>query len=184
MRRVAVGASRVDLAVERAAGRMTVTATAVSGPMPALALAPALPLDARVQSVRVDDADAPFRARPEGDVQRIEIDVPKNASATRRIVLTYEEGTDVFTRIELPEAGGVSEGLRVLRARVEGGALRLVVEGRAGRSYVLGVRTKRSVDAVVGVTVTSVPRGADLRVAFEGPAGQYVRRSIALPLRQ
>jgi hypothetical protein len=163
---------------------MTVTATAVSGPLPALALAPALPLDARVQSVRVDDADTPFRARPEGDVQRIEIDVPKNASATRRIVLTYEEGTDVFTRIELPEAGSVSEGLRVLRARVEGGALRLVVEGRAGRSYRVGVRTKRTVAAVAGVTVTRAPLGAEILIAFaQSGTNEYVRRSIALPLR-
>jgi hypothetical protein len=182
VRRVAAGASRVDFAVERAAGRMTITATAVSGPLPTLALAPALPLDAHVQSVRVDGADARFRARPEGDVQRIEIDVPKNASATRRVVLTYEEGTDVFAHIELPEAGSVSEGLRVLRARVEGGALRLLVEGRAGRSYVLGVRTPRRVNAVAGVKVTAAPRGAEILVAFDGVNGQYVRRSIALPL--
>jgi hypothetical protein len=132
----------------------------------------------------VDDADTPFRARPEGDVQRIEIDVPKNASATRRVVLTYEEGTDVFTRIELPEAGRVSEGLRVLRARVEGGALRLVVEGRGGRAYRLGVRTRRHVNAVDGVKVTAAPRGAELEIAFApSGGGEYVRRSIALPLR-
>ena len=107
--------------------------------------------------------------------------MPNNASATRRVVLTYEEGTDVFTHIELPEAGSVSEGLRVLRARVEGGALRLLVEGRAGRSYVLGVRTSRHVNAVAGVTVKPAPRGAEIRIAFDGASG-YVRRSIVLPL--
>jgi hypothetical protein len=172
----------VDLALERAAGRMTIVVTAVAGPMPALALAPALPLDARVQSVQIDGLDARFDARPEGDVQRIEIGVPKTTAATRRIVLIYQEGTDVFTRIELPDAGGVSEGLRVLRARVENGALRLVVEGRAGKSYGAGVRTPRRVSAVSGVTVTPAPRGADLVVSFEGPRGAYVRRSIVLPL--
>jgi hypothetical protein len=173
----------VDLAVERAPGRMTITATASGGAMPTLALAPALPLDARVQSVRVDGADAQFRARPEGDVQRIEIDVPKTTAATRSIVFVYDEGTDVFTRVELPEAGSTSEGLRVLRARAEGGALRLLVEGRAGRAYDVGVRTPPRVAAVAGVTVTAAPRGAVLRIAFEGAAGPYVRRSIALPLR-
>ena len=103
--------------------------------MPALALAPAFPLDARVRSVTLDGADARFRARPEGDVQRVEVDVPRGASGPRRIVFAYDEGTDVFTRIELPDAGGPSEGLRVLRARAENGALRLVLEGRAGRTY-------------------------------------------------
>ena len=104
------GPSRVDLALERAAGRMTIDATAVGGPMPALALAPALPLDARVQSVQVDGADTRFRARPDGDVQRIEVDVPAGASAPRRIVFAYDEGTDVFTRIELPEPAASAKG--------------------------------------------------------------------------
>jgi len=160
-----------------------ITATATAGAMPALDFAPALPLDARVQSVRVDDADARFRARPEGDVQRIEIDVPKTDAATRRIVLTYEEGTDVFTRIELPEAGSGSEGLRVLRARVEDGALRLLVEGRGGRSYPLGVRSPRTVSGVPGATVGATRSGAVLTLSFEGPSDAYVRRSIVLPLR-
>ena len=184
VRRVSAGSSRVDFAVERAAGRMTITATATAGAMPALDLAPALPLDARVQSVRVDDADVRFRAQPEGDVQRIEIEVPKSAAATRRVVLTYEEeGTDVFTRVELPEAGSRSEGLRVLRARVEDGALRLLVEGRGGRSYPLGVRSPRTVSGAPGVTVAPSSRGAALTLSFEGPSDVYVRRSIVLPLR-
>jgi glycogen debranching enzyme len=183
VRRVAVGGSRVDLALERAAGRMTILATAVTGSMPSLTLAPALPLDARVQSVRIEGSEARFHARPEGDIQRIEVDVPKTTASTRRIVLTYDEGTDVFTRIALPDAGGASEGLRVLRARVEDGALRLVAEGRAGRSYPLGVRTPRRLGGAAGVTVTAAPRGVDLVVLFEGPRGAYVRRSIVLSLR-
>jgi hypothetical protein len=183
VRRVSAGSSRVDFAVERAGGRMTITATVTAGAMPALDLAPALPLDARVQSVRVDNADVRFRAQPEGDVQRIEIEVPRAAAATRRVVLTYEEGTDVFTRVELPEAGSRSEGLRVLRARVEDGTLRLLVEGRGGRSYPLGVRSPRTVSGAPGVTVAPTSRGAALTLSFEGPSDVYVRRSIVLPLR-
>ena len=109
--------------------------------------------------------------------------MPAGASAPRRIVFAYDEGTDVFTRIELPDAGGVSEGLRVLRARVENGALRLLVEGRGGRSYRIGVRSPRRLGQASGVTVTPTARGADLLVAFEGAAGGYARRSIVLPLR-
>jgi len=124
-----------------------------------------------------------FHAATEGDVQRIEIEVPKAAAATRRFVLTYEEGTDAFTRVELPEAGRRSEGLRVLRARVEDGALRLLVEGRGGRSYPLGVRSPRTVSGAPGVTVAPSSRGAALTLSFEGPSDVYVRRSIVLPLR-
>jgi glycogen debranching enzyme len=183
VRRAAVGASRVDLSVERAPGRLTVTATAAGGPLPMLVLAPALPLDARVRSVRIDGADVAYHARPQGDVQRIEVEVPGGPSATRRAVFVYDEGTEVFTRIELPDAGRVSEGLRVLRARVENGTLRLLVEGRAGRSYRIGVRTPRRLGNAPGLTVTPTARGADLLVSFEGAAGGYIRRAIALPLR-
>jgi hypothetical protein len=70
-----------------------------------------------------------------------------------------------------------------LRARVEGGALRLVVEGRGGQTYRVGVRTRRHVNAVAGVKVTAAPRGAELEIAFaQSGTNEYVRRSIALPL--
>jgi len=38
------------------------------------------------------------------------------------------------------------------------------------------------VNAVAGVTVAPAPGGAEIRIAFDGADGQYVRRSIALPL--
>jgi glycogen debranching enzyme len=183
VRRIAAAASRVDLALERAAGRLTITETIAAGPPPALSLAPAFPLDARLRSVTVDGSAARFRAKAEGDVQRVEVDVPAGGATPRRIVFAYDEGTDVFTHIALPDAGSTSEGLRILRSRVEGGGLRLVVEGRTGRSYHVGVRTPRRLDSAPGVTVTASARGADLLVSFEGVAGGYARRSIVLPLR-
>ena len=183
VRRVAAAASRVDLVLERAAGRLMITETIAAGPPPALSLAPAFPLDAWIRSVTVDGSAARFRAKAEGDVQRVEVDVPAGGAAPRRIVFAYDEGTDVFTHIALPDAGSTSEGLRILRSRVEGGALRLVLEGRTGRSYHVGVRTPRRLGNAPGVTVTPSARGAELLVSFEGAGGGYVRRSIVLPLR-
>jgi len=71
----------------------------------------------------------------------------------------------------------------VLRARVEDGALRLLVEGRGGRSYPLGMRSPRTVSGAPGVTVGPTTGGAALTLSFEGPSDVYVRRSIVLPLR-
>jgi len=56
VRRVAAGASLMDVALERSAGRMTIALATTSGPAPAVALAPAFPLDARLRSVKVDGA--------------------------------------------------------------------------------------------------------------------------------
>ncbi|HUG53777.1 MAG TPA: GH116 family glycosyl hydrolase, partial [Vicinamibacteria bacterium] len=182
VRRVGVGNSRVDLAVRRGPGRLEVTADTTAGTPPALALAPALPLDARVRSVTVDGLEVPVRTRPQGDVQRVEVEVAGTATA-RRVVVTYDEGTEVYTRHELPEAGSESRGLRILRARAEAGALRLVVEGVAGRSYEVGVRTPRRIGTAPGVSVTPDGRGSRLGVVFDGEADAYVRRTIVLSLQ-
>jgi hypothetical protein len=99
------------------------------------------------------------------------------------VVFTYDEGTDVHAAIEPPARGAASEGLRVLRSRAEGGALHLNLEGLAGRSYALGVRTPHRVGTTPGVTVTATPGGAELLVSFEGPNGDYARRVIDVPLR-
>jgi hypothetical protein len=134
--------------------------------------------------VTIDGRDAPFRVDIEGDVQRAEAALGRSSTAAPRVVVfVYEDGTDAFSRIELPEPGSSSEGLRILRSRAEGGSLRLVLEGLAGRQYPVGVRTPRVVEAVPGVTVAATPQGADLLVTFEGPPEQYVRRTIHLPLR-
>jgi hypothetical protein len=187
VRNVAAGLSRVEFAVERGEGRLTITATSAGGGggAPAIALRPALPLDARVRAVSMDGQDAPVRTETDGDVQRVEVILAPGSSLTRRVVVTYDGGTEVFSRIELPDPGAASQGLRIVRSRAEGGTLRLVVEGLAGREYRLGVRTPHRVEAVPGVAVTASPLGADLVVSFEGPAEpeRYVRRTIDLPLR-
>jgi glycogen debranching enzyme len=183
VRKVTAGPSQVDLTLERTGGRMTITATATGAAAPALVLRPAFPLDARVRSASVDGQDTPLRLDIVGDVQRAEIEVAATRPGPRTVVITYDEGTDAFSRVELPEPGGVSEGLRILRSRVEGGALRLTLEGLAGRQYRVGVRTPRGVDAVPGVTVTPSAGGVDLLVSFEGEPGRYARRTINLMLR-
>src|SRR5205085_12160446 len=67
--------------------------------------------------------------------------------------IRYDEGTDVYVEPQTLLAGASSAGLRLLRAHAEGGALRLSLEGLAGRSYTLGVRTSRRLGAADGVRV-------------------------------
>ena len=66
--------------------------------------------------------------------------------------------------------GAMSEGLRVVRAQPEAPGLRLDLEGRAGRSYVLGLRTP-----------TGFVREM-WRIELAGQAGEYVRRDFVQPL--
>jgi hypothetical protein len=110
--------------------------------------------------------------------------VSPQPAATTQVVFVVEGGTEVHAAAVTPGPGAVNEGLRVLRARPEAGMLRLVLEGRAGRSYELGVRTGRTLGAAPGVTVSgSAPGASRLAVAFDGTDGAYVRREIAIPLK-
>jgi hypothetical protein len=146
-------------------------------------LAPALPLDARIREVTLDGAAREHKTVPRGDGQRAETEVELPAGATRRVVVAFDEGSEVYARQELPDPGGRSEGLRILRSRAENGALRLTLEGRGGHSYTLGVRTAKQVGTVDGVTVGARGGRPAITVAFAGSADAYVRREIVLPLR-
>ena len=203
VRNVPVGGARFDLTLAREPGRMTIgldrrkdalpSASALAGSPINVSLAPALPLDASVRSVTVDGREARFEVERRGDVQRIAIEplslgaAPSSGGArspeTLQAVINYGEGTEVYARIEPPARGAASEGLRILRSRAEEGMLRLTLEGLGGRTYAVGVRSPRSVGDAPGVTVVTSSTGTQLRVAFEGPPGQYVRRTIDLPLR-
>jgi glycogen debranching enzyme len=214
VRNVPVGDSALDLGLTREPGVVTIVITrrdggraapaAAPGEAVNVTLAPAFPLDARVRSVTADGRELRFEIDRRGDVQRAPVTLPVAATAVR-VVFTYDEGTEVYTRIDQPARGAASEGLRVLRARAEGGVLRLTLEGLAGRTYALGVRSPRTVGEAPGVTVRPVTEPAaqlavagapapmavpgpvagktELSVTFDGPAGRYVRRNIDLPLR-
>lgn len=150
-----------------------------------LVIAPAFPLDARVTAATVRGQPVKFDLVREGDVQRAVVTAPTPDGATddTEIVFTHEAGTDVYPEIETPKAGARSEGLRVLRARAEGGALRLLLEGRAGREYGLRVRTPKRLGAAPGVSVKrEAGRDAILLIRFDGTGGGYLRRDITVPL--
>jgi hypothetical protein len=178
-----VGESRFDLKLLRTTGRETITIRRRdgSGPSPRLVVAPSFPQDASVRSVTVNGRAARFARARSGDVQRAEVVV--DGAETTEIAFAYDEGTDVYVRAEAPAPGARSQGLRVLRARAEGSALNLSLEGLGGHSYALFLRTPRRPGAEGGVTVERAGRDWELRVAFEGPPDRYVRREVRLPLK-
>jgi glycogen debranching enzyme len=185
VRSLAVGESRFELKLLRTSGRETITIRRQDGsgpaPLPRLVVAPSFPLDATVRSVAVNGRSARFARSRSGDVQRAEVVV--DGAETTEIVFAYDEGTDVYMRAEAAAPGARSQGLRVLRARAEGSALDLSLEGLGGHTYALFLRTPRRPGAVGGVTLEKAGRDWALRVAFEGPPDRYVRRDVRLPLR-
>ncbi|HZG53846.1 MAG TPA: hypothetical protein VEZ40_17210 [Pyrinomonadaceae bacterium] len=198
---VPLGDARYSLTYERAPGRIKITCRrqqqqqqpAANAPAksvndataPAtISIAPALPLDARVRSVTLQGRPVAFTPSHAGDVQRPEVSFAAGQPDTE-IVFEYDEGTDVYHEPRAPLRGETSRGLRILRSRAEAGTLSLLLEGRAGHSYTLGVRTPHRLGDAPGVTVKDGGgRGdAQLVVQFGGSTQTYVRRAIKIPLR-
>jgi glycogen debranching enzyme len=181
------GGSRIDVALARAPGRLALLLDPRrEAPAPAgglrISLAPAFPLDARVRSLKANGRSVPFAMRREGDLQLAEATLD-GVSLKTEAVFELDEGTDVAWRIDEPELGASSQGLRVLRSRAEAGILRLALEGLAGRTYPIRVRSPRQPAAVAGVSVARSGRDWELGVRFDGTPGEYVRRDLAVPLR-
>jgi glycogen debranching enzyme len=193
-RKVSAGNSQYDLKLTRAQGRMNINVTLAvvnisrdSGPKAnprAFIIAPAFPLDARIRSVLINGRAAKFEIRRTGDVQQAVVKfVPSSLSTD--IVYNYEEGTDVYLEPEDLTPGAQSEGLRILRSRADANALRLTLEGRGGRSYMLHIRTPYQLGEIDGATIKTDARSdPQLTVAFDGPTEAYARRELIIPLRR
>jgi glycogen debranching enzyme len=195
---VAVGACRLDLEMLRSADRDAISVRRRPPAPPGAAVlpeaacdpggvrlevAPAYPLDAALGTATVNGRRISFTTERLGDGQRPRLSV-SGLEAVTRVELSYRPGTQALVAPSLPGAGERSAGLRLLRARAEASALRLVLEGRGGRRHALGVLSPRRPVAVQGVSVEK--KGASLwsvSVAFDGPGDSYVRREVVLPLR-
>jgi hypothetical protein len=103
---VVAGAGRYDLALERRPGRLTLTAERRSGSGEiTFGFAPALALDARVRSAEVDGRAVRPKLTRLGDVQRVEV---SGRGPRSRVVLEYDEGTEVIAPITAPLPGARS----------------------------------------------------------------------------
>src|SRR5262245_36287784 len=187
-RGVESGGRRFDVEVTRGPGLLTMRVArrqqqAETSAPATLTLAPAFPLDARITSVVVNGRQTRATATRVGDVQFAEVAVT-DAAAQIVAQFRFEGGSDVYSRTPVPALGARSEGIRILRSRADESALRLLVEGRGGRSYDLYLRTPRQTAGVRGATL--VPQaGADpiVRVSFEGAAEEYRRREVVVLFR-
>jgi glycogen debranching enzyme len=183
LRRVAAGRGFVDVTVQRGGGRMSI-AIEQTGVAPArYVVAPAFPLDAHVRGVKVNGRPATFDVSRAGDVQRAEVTVT-NGAPTTIVEFDYREGSDVYVDITQPAPGADNQGLRILRSRAVLEGLRLTVEGRGGRTYEVRLRTPRRLRERLpeGVRIERPAGDARILLTFNGPASDYVRREVLVPL--
>ncbi|HJQ67508.1 MAG TPA: GH116 family glycosyl hydrolase [Blastocatellia bacterium] len=186
VRNVAARDARYDLSLERTAGRESIKIVrrgpANSTAVMRMTVAPAFPLDARIDRVVVNGRAAQFRIVRLGDVQRAEV-IVEAATDMTQVDYFYDEGTEVYIEPQALVPGASNQGLRILRSRADQNALRLTVEGLGGRAYQLRVRSPRRLGEASGVRkVEAGGRDDELLVSFDGPADSYVRRDLSIPL--
>jgi hypothetical protein len=192
VRNVRAGAAAFDFTLKRTEGRQTITITRRELEKEAqgarrrstqLQLAPAFPLDAHLRKVTVNGRATDFTTRQLGDRQFIEFAV-NNALGTNEVIITYDEGTDVYLEQEALRPGASNQGLRILSSEPDEDTLHLTLEGLGGRTYYLKVLVPRPLAQVKG----QPPKAAQtleaqpLAVTFEGAPGVYVRRVLTIPL--
>ncbi len=192
VRNVRAGANAYDLTWKRTEGRQTITITRrefekqLNGARKRFAqvtLAPAFPLDAHIRKATLNGRAVNFTTNEMGDRQFVEL-VVNNALASNEIVLTYDEGTDVYVEPETLRPGASNQGLRILSSEADEDGLHLTLEGLAGHTYTLKVRSPLSIVE----PKENAPRPAKesetqvMTVTFVGTAGSYVRRELTVPL--
>jgi len=186
-RQVLVGKSKDDLTLQRLAGRLTINITH-SGPKPAsepdtldLTLVPSFPLDARVRAVEVQGRNTEFQTSRIGDRLRASVNFEMREQSVE-ITFVYDEGSDVYVKPEIPAPGAESQGLRVLRSIAEVNGLRLLLEGRGGRTYSLFVRSPHQLAETKGVKVVrNDGPDQELMLEFKGSPDGYSRLDLTIP---
>ena len=180
---VRVGGASLDFVVTRDNGKMIVKIAKreSSATIQNVVLAPSFPLDAKINQVFVNDKNAAFQSKINGDAQQIEVKFDLT-DARAEIVFDYAEGTDVYLSPPALLAGAESVGLRVIRARAAQNGLLLIVEGRGGQNYDLGLKSPHNFTAIEGVKIFDEANNQRrLQIAFAGNTKDYVKREILLP---
>jgi glycogen debranching enzyme len=190
VRNVRAGTEQFDLTLKRTEGQQTFSITrrdAEKQPAGArkrfaqVTIAPAFPLDAHIRKATINGRVANFTTKQLGDRQFIEL-VVNNTLAANEVVFTYDEGTDVYAEQETLRPGAINQGLRILSSEADEEALHLTLEGLAGRSYSLKVRSPRLLVEAKCVAAKPMEKREpqQVTVSFAGSPGAYVRRELTI----
>jgi hypothetical protein len=165
--RLPVGTGRYTVRFARTDTTLSVDLTRTAGAgVDTLVYSPALPLGAVVQEVRANGRPVRCGARATGADEHVDCRLP--LAAQLAVVVRHTPGWAVLLPAPAPERGARSRNLKLVSQRLVSDTLELRVEGLAGRTYQLGVRTPRGERTVA----VAIPDGGD---AVDGYRASVVR---------
>jgi hypothetical protein len=177
---IRVGAERVRFGIRRERSHYRIALRREgAGARLFVRVAPALPLGARVQRIRVNDADVPTQVEvTPHDVHAVtELELVSEAE----VDIEYSGGIEVLPPSERVQPGDRSTALKVLDFRRVGSEFTILVEGVPAGSYLLSLRTRTRVRGVSGADVIEHTRERmHLRVRFGAGLSPFARKEIRI----
>jgi hypothetical protein len=189
VRNLRVGTASIDVAMERDSGktvwRFSTGATERSGGPLRLSFAPELPDGMRISKILFEGKELPV---PTGSMRGlidppVRIEIPADAGGARvnTLVVEHTGGIGVVPAMPRPEPGDSSTGHRIISEEMRDGAYEIKVEGRAGTSAEIEVRTfDRGIGRVENTAIIGEGKKGRyrLRVEFPQAATPYVTVTV------
>jgi hypothetical protein len=176
-----VGRDRISVRLRRDAGVFSVHLRRAGNGAPlSVRLSPALPLGARVERITVNDQDFPVRV----DETRHDVHPVVELSLTDEVDvdIDYAGGADIISPAERVDIGQAASALHVIDFTRSGQDYLVEVEGLAGSTYGLQVRTGGRAHGVTGAEVLEQSdQRLSLRLTMPPGAG-FTRREVRFRL--
>ncbi|MGA2585927.1 MAG: GH116 family glycosyl hydrolase [Candidatus Aminicenantales bacterium] len=145
-----------------------------------LIFAPALGLGTRVRSINLNGRKIAFRLEANPLAQAVRPVVETGLSQSDLIEIETDPAPEFLPPANESETGDINKGLRIIRLTQDGGNLKAVVEGIAGRIYDLRLANARLIRTVTGGAL----EGSTIHIQIpDGPPGIYVRHELVLNFR-
>ena len=186
VKNIRAGDSSIDFALKRGNGKMTISIAQKPENLPngirpkltKVLLSPSFPLDAVVKNVTANGKKIAFQMKNSGDNQQAEVKF--DLTSPTEISFDYTEGTEIYVEMPMLTAGQENTGLRIIKSQARKDGLYLMLEGRGGQTYSMGLKSPRIFKETEGVKMIS---GSEpkLQISFTGAADSYVKREILLP---
>ena len=178
-----VGGQAYAFAYEREASQLRVKATSPTGAGFSLEFAPLLGPGTRVIGATLNGKPIPWsdEAVEGGSSLYVQPRVVAELSGEDTVEITFDPVPEILPPDVMSRTGDVDRGLKVVKVEFVAGQLKVLLDGRTGETYGLGIF---QADKVASVENAEFDRGL-LTVRFpDGERGTFIRRVVTLGLKK
>jgi len=142
--------------------------------------APALGLGTEVRSARVNGQLVRPQLEKSSLAQAVQPVVEMNLTGKDTMEIDFEPAVEILPPANESKTGDLSQGLRIIKMEQAGKALKVIVEGLAGRTYDLPLTQSKKIASVQGAKQAA----GKLLIPFSrGPQGEFIRQEVILHMK-